>query len=63
MKYVAKSKEELFGTNVYENGLVDQWLYFLGNELNPVCKALMMPILGYGELNTTLKKKATTDLF
>lgn len=63
MKYLAKSKGELLGCNTYENGLVDQWLDFIGNEMNPVCKALMMPILGYGEFNPLIKKKATTDLF
>eukprot|EP00828_Plagiopyla_frontata_P014490 TRINITY_DN18_c0_g1_i2.p1 TRINITY_DN18_c0_g1~~TRINITY_DN18_c0_g1_i2.p1 ORF type:complete len:355 (-),score=72.93 TRINITY_DN18_c0_g1_i2:75-1139(-) len=63
MKFIAKSKAGLCGKNDFEAGQVDQWIDFSANEMDPVVKALIMPILGYTEQSVAIKKRATTDLF
>lgn len=46
----------------FENGIVDQWIAFSHNELEPAFIAIMLPILGNMEFNEATKKKALKDV-
>ena len=62
--YVANSKDDtqLLGKTKYEAALIQQYLCFLDNEINPNAGAWIYPILGYMPYNKDAEKKAQENV-
>jgi elongation factor 1-gamma len=64
LRYVARLNPtaDLLGKSFYEQGLVDQWLDFCQNELEPSRDIIVFPLLGYMNFNKDANKQAKADL-
>jgi len=62
-RYVARQGDgSLFGSNAYENGLVDQWIDFAVGEIELPARAWLYPIWGFVPNNVEITKKAQADI-
>jgi elongation factor 1-gamma len=63
-RYVARldPNTKLFGSNAFENALVEQWLDFAGAEVTLPLRVWIYPILGYMENHPEATNKAKADI-
>lgn len=61
-RYLARLKGKLYGSNLYETALIDQWLDFASTQILPAAMTWVMPVLGHGQITTEALKKAMDDV-
>lgn len=63
VRHIARSNKDkqLYGSNEYQQSLVDQWLDWTSLELEPPLIQLILPVLGWAEADKDKNKKAISD--
>lgn len=64
LKYIARLRADtnLFGTNFYENALVEQWIDWSAFEVEPARGAWLLPIYGVIDYNKRVYEEAKKDI-
>lgn len=64
IRHLARSSKtaQLYGSTVFEQSLVDQWVDFSMSQLEPAAEAYMLPYLGYIPYAKSYHEKASGDL-
>lgn len=62
LRYVARKSQKLYGSNAYENALVDTWLDWTSCTITPALSTWLYPIFGYMDNIPEATEKAKEDV-
>jgi len=61
LRFLARGSDSLYGSSVYENAEVDNWLDWSALDLEPAVCQVLFPIFGVSGFNAQMNERATND--